>query len=218
MTHALFIEGYVETAEQAVAAVAEGANRIELCGAGEGGLTPSFALARSLSDSLGVPVHAMVRPRAGDFVYNDVEFAKMCRDVPRLREHGARGVVFGILRADGHLDLERMRELVQLAEGMRIVCHRAFDATPDADEALEQLIELGVHEVLTSGHAATALEGATVLKRHVERAAGRIVILAGGGVRPHNVQQLITQTGVQQVHARATDAQVIAGIRASTSP
>lgn len=214
----MFIEAYVETAEQAEAAVAEGANRIELCGAGEGGLTPSLALVGALSQSLGVPVHAMVRPRASDFVYDDTDFAKMCLAIPRMRTHGARGVVFGVLRADGQLDIERMRELVQLADGMRVVCHRAFDSTPNADEALEQLIELGVHEVLTSGHAPTALEGAAVLKRHVERAARRIVILAGGGVRPHNVKQLVTQTGVQQVHARATDAQVIAGIRASTSP
>jgi copper homeostasis protein len=142
----------------------------------------------------------------------------MCSDVPRLREQGADGVVFGILHEDGRLDLDRMAELVRLADGMRVVCHRAFDATPDADEALEQLISLGVHEVLTSGHAPTALEGAAVLKRHVQRAAGRILILAGGGVRPHNVKQLLTQTGVHRVHARATDARIIGGIRASTSP
>lgn len=214
----MLIEAYVETVEQAAAAVAEGADRLELCGPGEGGLTPSLATLGWLARSQGFAVHAMLRPRAGDFVYSADEFEQMRRALPRLREHGARGVVFGVLRADGRLDLERMAELVGLAAGLRLVCHRAFDATPDADEALQQLVALGVHEVLTSGHAPTALEGAAQLRRHVERAAGRIEILAGGGVRPHNVRALVTQTGVHRVHARALEPHIIAGLRASTSP
>lgn len=211
----MLVEAYVETDEQAERAIAEGADRLEVCGPGEGGLTPALATVGWLARSLKFTVHAMVRPRAGDFVYGLDEFEQMRRAIPRLREHGARGVVFGVLHTDGRLDYARMAELVALADGMRVVCHRAFDATPDADEALEQLIALGVHEVLTSGHAATALEGAQMLNRHVERAAGRIEILAGGGVRPHNVRALITQTGVQRVHARAFDAAVISGIRAA---
>ncbi len=214
----MLVEAYVETDEQAERAIAEGADRLELCGPGEGGLTPALATLGFVARSLKLPTHAMVRPRAGDFVYDRDDFAKMCVAIPRLREHGATGVVLGVLEEDGRLDLPRMRELVALADGMRVVCHRAFDATPDADEALEQLIELGVHEVLTSGHAATALEGAATLKRHVERAAGRIEILAGGGIRPHNVRALVTQTGVQCVHARAFEPHVISGIRAATSP
>lgn len=209
----MLIEAYVETAEQAQAAIAAGANRLEFCGAGEGGLTPSLATLGLVAQSLSVPVHAMLRPRAGDFVYDMDEFAKMRRAIPRLREHGARGVVFGILLGDGRLDVERMGELVAFCDGMRVVCHRAFDVTPDADEALEQLIELGVHEVLTSGHAPTALEGAATLRRQVVRAAGRIEILAGGGVRPHNAAEIVKQTGVQSLHARAFDASVIGGLR-----
>ena len=123
--------------------------------------------------------------------------------------------MFGVLLEDGRLDYERMAELVSRCDGLRVVCHRAFDATPDADVALDQLMTLGVHEVLTSGHAATALEGASTLKSLLARAAGRIEILAGGGVRPHNVRELVTQTGVQRVHARAFDASVISGIRAA---
>jgi len=213
----MLVEAYVETDEQAERAIAEGADRLEVCGPGEGGLTPALATVGWLARSLKFNVHAMVRPRAGDFVYDAEDFEKMRRAIPRLREHGARGVVFGVLLEDGRLDLERMAELVSLSDGLRVVCHRAFDATPDADEALEQLIALGVHEVLTSGHAATALDGAEMLKRHVQRAAGRIEILAGGGVRPHNVRELVTQTGVQRVHARAFDASVIRGIRTALS-
>jgi copper homeostasis protein len=209
----MLVEAYVETDEQAERAIAEGADRLEVCGPGEGGLTPALATVGWLARSMKFTVHAMVRPRAGDFVYDAVEFEKMRRVIPRLREHGASGVVFGVLHEGGTLDLDRMAELVAMSDGMRVVCHRAFDSTPDADEALEQLIQLGVHEVLTSGHAATAMDGAETLKRHVQRAAGRTEILAGGGVRPHNVRELVTQTGVQRVHARAFEPQIIRGIR-----
>lgn len=207
------IEAYVETAEQAAAAVAAGADRLELCGEGEGGLTPPDALLREVLRVVPVPVHVMVRPRAGDFVYSTSEFAEMRSAIPRLRELGAEGVVFGVLLADGRLDAARVAELVALSTDLRVVCHRAFDLTPDADEALEQLIALGVDEVLTSGHAGTALDGAATLRRHVERSAGRIEILAGGGVRPHNVAALVAQTGVRAVHARAEDSSVISGLR-----
>lgn len=211
----MLLEAYVETAEQAAAAVEAGADRLELCGVGEGGVTPSDALMRAVLGVVSVPVHAMVRPRAGDFVYDDAEFEAMRQDIPRLRSRGARGVVFGVLHGDGRLDLARMGELVARSAGLRVVCHRAFDATPDADEALEQLIALGVHEVLTSGHASTALEGAAALRRLVERGAGRIQILAGGGVRAHTAVELVQHTGVQALHARACDAGVIGEIRAA---
>lgn len=208
-----FIEAYVETAEQAAAAVAAGADRLELCGPGEGGLTPDLALLDAVVKTQRVPVHAMLRPRAGDFHYDDAEFAQMRRAIPLLREHGASGIVCGVLHDDGRLDVERMRELVELSSGLRVVCHRAFDATPDAAATLRALMQLGVHEVLTSGHAPTALEGAATLRRLHELGGGRLAILAGGGIRPHNVRELVAQSGVHRVHARATDASVISGIR-----
>jgi len=208
-----FLEAYVETAEQAAAAVAAGADRLELCGHGEGGLTPDLATLETVAKAQGVPVHAMLRPRAGDFRYDDAEFAQMCADIPRLRAHGASGVVFGVLRADGHLAVHRMRQLVELSSGLRVVCHRAFDATPDAAAALRELMDMGVHEVLTSGQAPTAVEGAAMLKRLHELGGARLAILAGGGIRPHNVRELVAQSGVHRVHARATDAAVIRGIR-----
>ncbi len=209
----MLIEAYVETPEQAAIAVGEGADRLELCGPGEGGLTPSDELLRGVLRVVSVPVHVMVRPRPGDFFFSLAEYEEIRRDVPRMRELGASGVVLAALHQDGRLHLGWMAELVELARGMRVVCHRAFDRTPDADAALDQLIALGVHEVLTSGHAATAFEGAATLRRHVQRAAGRIGILAGGGVRAHNARELVTQTGVQSLHARAFDGLVVAGLR-----
>lgn len=210
-----FIEAYVETAEQAVGAVAAGADRLELCGPGEGGLTPSDTLLHAVLGATSLPVHAMLRPRSGDFVYDDTEFATMRRDIPRLRDAGVRGLVFGVLQRDGRLDLARMQALVDASQGLRTVCHRAFDRTPDPDEALRQLLQLGVDEVLTSGQAPTALDGAATLRRLDTIAGERLAILAGGGVRPHNVRALVEQSGVRRVHARATDAAVIRGIRAA---
>lgn len=211
-----FVEAYVETAAQAVAAVEAGADRLELCGPGDGGLTPGDALVAETLRAVRVPVHAMVRPRAGNFVYDRAEFAAMCAAIPRLRGLGVQGVVFGVLQADGRLDEDRMRALVALSTGLRVVCHRAFDATPDAEASLRALMALGVHEVLSSGHAATALDGATTLRRLQALAGPSLAILAGGGVRPHNVRELIAQSPVPRVHARATDAAVIRGIRAAT--
>lgn len=210
-----FIEAYVETVAQAAAAERAGADRLELCGPGEGGLTPSDATVAAVVQGTGVPVHAMLRPRAGDFTYDADEFAQMLRDIPRLRACGATGVVFGVLQLDRRLDVERMRALVTAAEGLRTVCHRAFDLTPDPDEALEQLVTLGIHEVLTSGQAADASAGVPVLRRLHARADGRIDVLIGGGVRAHNVARIIAQTGVPRVHARAVDAGVIAEMRAA---
>lgn len=208
-----FIEAYVETAEQAEAAMAAGADRLELCGPGEGGLTPALALVEQLARVRRFPVHAMVRPRSGDFVYTDAEFDEMRRTISALRERGAAGVVFGVLLPDGRLDVPRMRELVTLSDGLRTVCHRAFDATSDPAATLRELLALGIDEVLTSGQAPTALEGAETLRRLHALAEGRLAILAGGSVRPHNVRELVAQSGVHRVHARATDPEVIRGIR-----
>jgi len=221
------IEAYVDTLETSCAAVECGAGRLELCGPGEGGLTPSRALIGAVRAALtnegrapvAVPIHVMIRPREGDFHYSDAEFAEMRDGVLMAKDAGAEGVVFGMLHADGRLDAERMRELIALAHPMRVGCHRAFDRTPDADAALDTLIALGVDVVLTSGHAPTALEGTGTLARHVRRAAGRIVILPGGNVRAENVQRIINETGVHEVHARASDAQVFGDlVRASRSP
>lgn len=206
------VEACVDTAALAIAAESAGARRLELCGPGEGGLTPPPALLESVVRRSGVPVHVMVRPREGDFLYTTAEFEVMRRDVVAAREARAHGVVFGVLRADGTLDLERMGELTRLARPMRVACHRAFDRTPDPDAALDELMALGVDLVLTSGHARTATEGAEVLARHVRRAGNRITILGGGSIRAGNARLLLQATGLGEVHARATDTEAFAAL------
>lgn len=215
----MIVEAYVDSLDAARAAEAAGADRLELCGPGEGGLTPDRTLLDAVLAAAKVPVHVMIRPREGGFSYAAAEFAAMGEATDVAQQAGAAGVVFGVLRPDGSLDEERMRELVARARPMRVACHRAFDRTPDADAALDTLIGLGVDLVLTSGHALTALEGVSTLARHVRAAAGRITILAGGSVRAANVREIVRRTGVREVHARATEpaafAALVAAVRAA---
>ena len=208
----MIVEAYVDRLETATSAAANGAGRLELCGPGEGGLTPSPALLREVLAAVRIPVHVMIRPRTGDFVYTDDEFASMREAIAMAKAAGAAGVVFGITNADGTLDVARMGELVALARPLRVGIHRAFDRAPDPDVALDQVLALGIDVVLTSGHAESAEQGIPTLARLVTRAAGRTVILAGGGVRAPNVRRIIRETGVHEVHARASDPEVFAAV------
>ena len=211
----MLVEAYVDQLDTALAAERNGAGRLELCGPGEGGLTPSPELLAAVLATVRIPVHAMVRPRTGDFVYTDTEFAQMRDEVAMIKSVGAAGVVIGISNPDGTLDLPRMRELIALARPLRVGVHRAFDRTPDADVALDQLIAMGVDIVLAAGHAPTAEEGIETLARLVRRAAGRTLIMPGGGVRANNVRAITDRTGCSEVHARAADPQVFAELAAA---
>ena len=206
------VEAYVDQLETACAAERHGAERLELCGPGEGGLTPSPASLHEVLVAVRIPVHAMIRPRTGDFVYTAEEFAAMREGIAMAKAAGAAGVVFGITHANGTLDVARMAELVTLARPLRVGIHRAFDRAPDPEVALDQVIALGIDVVLTSGHAESAEQGIPTLARLVTRAAGRTVILAGGGVRAPNVRRIINETGVHEVHARASDPEVFAAV------
>ncbi len=208
----LLIEGCVDSLESALAAQKAGAGRLELCGPGEGGLTPSSALLRRVIAAATVPVHVMIRPREGDFDYSAAELRAMLDSIRLARDAGAKGVVYGVLREDATIDLPRMAELIVASYPMRTCFHRAFDRTPDPDTALDEVIALGMNYVLTSGHARTALDGSDVLARHVRRAAGRIRILAGGSIRAGNVHEVLDRSGVWQVHARATEAAEFAAL------
>lgn len=179
-----------------------GADRLELNTALElGGLTPSLGTLMEVRGATPLPVIAMVRPRAGGFVYSADEFRTMERDAELLLEHGADGVAFGVLRADGSIDLERCRALIgRVGRGREMVFHRAFDVVPDPLTGLEQLIDLGVRRVLTSGQRASALEGAELIRRLIERAGGRIEVLPGAGIRAGNAAELVRRTGAGQIH------------------
>jgi copper homeostasis protein len=208
----ILIEAAIDSAADAERAVHEGAQRLEVCGdLSVGGVTPSPELLRACL-ALGVPCVAMVRTRGGNFHYDASEFAAMCEDAERMLELGAHGIVFGSLRPDARIDKHQVGAIAALAGYGETVFHRAFDDTPDARDALTTLIGCGVTRVLTSGHSSAAIEGAAEIASMVQEAAGRIEILPGGKVRASNVRALVDQTGVTQVHARASEPGVIAGI------
>jgi copper homeostasis protein len=192
------------------AAVAGGADRIELCAALElGGLTPSAAmLARAVAS--GVPVHAMIRPRAGGFVLDAGEAALMADEIGRMIAGGAAGVVVGALTDDGRLDRAALARFRAAARDAAIVLHRAIDLTPDPVAAVAEARALGFDAVLSSGGALTATEGAATLRRMVEAAGDGLVVIAGAGITFDNVGRLVAKTGVRAVHGSAS----VAGARA----
>jgi copper homeostasis protein len=188
----------------ALAAQAGGADRIELCAALEvGGLTPSQAQVALARERVSLPIHVLVRPRAGDFVYSAEEHATMLADIAHCAALGCEGVVVGALDEDGEVDVVRCRELVDAAAGMELTFHRAIDVSRDLLRSLERAIELGFHRILSSGGAATAPQGADRLRELVERAAGRIAVMPGGGIDAGNVAALAAATGAREFHASA---------------
>lgn len=188
--------------DDAVRAYRAGADRVELnCCLEGGGLTPSLGMLRAALQAAKLPIICMVRPRAGGFYYTGAEFSAMLEDARILMEAGAAGLAFGCLKEDGGLDRERCARMIEAAGGGEMVFHRAFDVMRgDMEEELEELIALGFTRVLTSGRAAAAPEGAEAIGRLVRRSNGRIEILAGGGVRPHNAEKLLRRSGVGQLH------------------
>ena len=183
------------------AAVRGGADRIELCAAlSGGGVTPSAGFMQRAA-SCGLPVSVMIRPRAGDFVFTRDEADVMKRDIDAARAAGLSGLVLGASLGDGSLDIALLEELRRHADGLDMTLHRAFDVVPDMDEALEAAIALGFPRILTSGGARSALEGIEALAHLSGRAAGRIVIMPGAGVRPQSVQALLDRFPITEIHA-----------------
>ncbi|HTJ93042.1 MAG TPA: copper homeostasis protein CutC [Pararobbsia sp.] len=180
--------------------------RIELCGPlAVGGTTPSAGVMR-IAARVPVPVYAMIRPRDGDFVFNADDEAAMIADIHAARSAGLAGVVLGASLPDGQLDVSLLARLSTQCAGLGRTLHRAFDLCPDPIAALDAAIDLGFERVLTSGHAKTAPEGAARLAELRQHAAGRISIMAGAGVTPANVRELIDTTGVHEVHASCRSA------------
>ena len=200
----MIVEAAVDTFEDALAADAEGVDRIELCGPlHNGGTTPDPALVARVLDRVRVPVHVLIRSRAGNFVFGAAEVAEMTRSIGAVKALGAAGVVIGGLTQHGAIDAAAMDEWLSAAHTLRVVMHRAFDELRDQFGALDWLAARGVTAVLTTGAAPTALEGAARLRTLVEYAGDRIGILAAGSITAANVRDLIKRTGVTQVHGRA---------------
>ena len=180
-----------------------GVDRVELCASpAEGGVTPSMATIERVAAIDGIDVSVMIRPRGGDFLYSEDEFETMLRDIAYAREAGATGVVFGILTADGKVDVERTRQLVEASKGMETTFHRAVDMTADYEAAVETVIEAGCNRILTSGSYDKAIDGIDNIRRAVEIAKGRIEIMAGSGVVAANAAQLAA-VGVDALHFSA---------------
>jgi copper homeostasis protein len=196
-----FFELCAESREAACAAECGGADRIELCtDLARGGLTPSEELITASVNALSIPVYVLIRPRAGSFVFSDEEFALMRAQICAAKQRGASGVAVGVLHEDGGVDLERTRELVELARPMAVTFHRAFDETPDLAESLERVIETGAEGLLTSGGAREVLGGAESISGLMRQAGDRIAIIAGGGLQLDTLTEVVRRSGVFCLH------------------
>lgn len=203
MSHSVLIEACVDSVASALAAASGGAHRLELCDdLVEGGTTPSAGMIALVRERVPLALHVLVRPRGGDFLYSADDVAVMLRDIAVARELGADGVVIGALTPDGAIDVPLTRRLARAARPLRLTFHRAFDFTRDLPASLEALAGIGVERVLTSGGAASALDGMGTIAELRQRAAGRITILAGGGITEENAARIVRGTGVRELHVR----------------
>jgi len=204
MSDRIILEACVDSVEAAIAAQEGGADRVELCAnLLEGGTTPSAGTIQRARKSLDIGLNVMIRPRGGDFCYSGVEFEVMKLDIELAKKLEANGVVFGILKQDGSVDTERTGKLVALARPMSVTFHRAFDMAYDPYEALEDLIKLGIDRVLTSGQEYSVLEGLDLITDLVQKADDRIIVMPGAGITERNMQKIIEQSGVKEVHVAA---------------
>ena len=199
------IEICANSAWSCVEAAAGGAKRVELCaGIPEGGTTPSYGeimMAKKLTSTIDINV--IIRPRGGDFLYTEAEIESMMLDIELCKRVGVHGGVFGCLTKEGDIDVPFMRKLIEHAKPLSVTCHRAFDVCRDPYVALEQLIELGCDRILTSGQQSDAIKGIPLIAELVRRAAGRIIIMPGCGVRENNIARLERETGAKEFHTSA---------------
>jgi copper homeostasis protein len=206
MKNSVLVEICVDSTESALAAERGGAQRVELCGdLVEGGITPSAGVIENIRQKVRIAFNVIIRPRGGDFCYTADEFDSMKRDVLMAKQLGIDGVVFGILREDGHVDADRTRSLVELARPMSTTFHRAFDMSVDLNRALEDVVSAGVDRVLTSGGGQNAVDGIRPIRQLVAAARDRIAIMVGGGIRETNVRRIVRETGAREIHANIGD-------------
>lgn len=191
--------------ESCVAAQEAGADRIELCASpGEGGTTPSYGLIQSAREKLNIDLYVMIRPRGGDFLYNDNDFEMMKKEIGMCKKSGCNGIVTGILTTDGKIDKVRCKQLIDLAYPMEATFHRAFDRVKNPFEALEDIIDLGFERILTSGLKPKAVEGSKFLEKLINKAGERIIIMPGSGVTSENIISIAGITGAKEFHSSAS--------------
>ena len=207
MSDTPLLEICIDSVASAIAAEQGGAARVELCqNLFEGGTTPSFGTVYQALERVGIKVNVIIRPRGGDFLYSDDEFAVMQRDIVALKEMGINGVVIGMLNADGTIDTERTGKLIELARPLEVTFHRAFDVTVDPFRSLDDLIQLDVDRLLTSGQEPSVLEGVELITELVRRAGEDIIIMPGAGITPKNLPRIIRETGAREYHVTGSSS------------
>ena len=200
----VIVEIAVFSVEAALSAIAAGADRIEFCeNPGEGGTTPSYGSLVTLKKLTSKPVFPIIRPRGGDFLYTEAEYECIKADVLIAKELGYPGVVIGLLNADGSIDVNRTKKIVELAAPMEVTFHRAFDRCRDPFQGLEAIITAGCKRILTSGQVPNAANALPLLQQLVEKANGRIIIMPGSGVRANNLKEIVEATGALEIHSSA---------------
>jgi copper homeostasis protein len=201
------IEICVDNVESAVEAQNAGADRIELCNnLMEGGTTPGYGSIASARNNLSIGLHVIIRPRGGDFLYSSTDYDIMRRDIEICGECGANGVVFGILLADGSIDIDRTGRLIELSRPMSVTFHRAFDMCNNPFKGLEDIITVGADRLLTAGQKNKASEGLDLIHNLVKQAADRIIIMPGAGINETNISQIAFGTGASEFHLTARKA------------
>lgn len=202
MSDNIRLEICIDSVQSALAAQAGGASRVELCdNLLVGGTTPSYGMIKQVRQAVTIGVHVLIRPRGGDFCYSSTELAVMLDDIQMAKELGADGIVLGVLLPNGQVDKEKARELIVAARPLRVTWHRAFDLAKDPLQALADIIELNCDYLLTSGQEQSACDGKSLIAALVHQAAGRIVIMPGGGVNETNIRTLRLTTGANEFHS-----------------
>lgn len=190
--------------QDAINAANAGADRIELCSNyKEGGVTSSYEILALARQQISIPIFSIIRPRAGDFVYNEQEFEQMKKDILFCKQLGCNGIVLGVLNDDKTIDINRTKALVELAKPLPVTFHRAFDEVANSLQALENIIDCGCKRILTSGKKTTAIAGKELLKQLVKKANGKIIIMIGGGVRSNHIAELKEYTKATEFHSAA---------------
>ncbi len=194
----------INSPESAVAAQAGGADRVELCAnLLEGGTTPSIGAVRAARNHINIGLHVIIRPRGGDFLFNEIEVETMKADIEAVKAAGADGIVIGSLTAEGDIDVPQIQSLIEIARPLSVTFHRAFDMCRDPFTALETLVDLGVNRLLTSGQEESVIEGLELIRDLNAKAGDRLIIMPGGGITPRNLPKLVQETGVKEVHFAA---------------
>jgi copper homeostasis protein len=199
--HKVKIEVCAYSVRSAITAQEAGAYRVELCSNYfEGGTTPSYGTIEQAREALNIKLHVIIRPRGGDFLYNNTEYKTILKDIEAVKKLGADGIAIGVLTAGGNVDTAAMKEIIAASGNMSVTFHRAFDTAEDPYKALDDLMELGVNRILTSGLKSTAVEGKDIIAGLVEKAKGRIIIMPGSGVNRSNIENLYKSTGAVEYH------------------